>query len=61
MIVGAVILDHCVLFDSEAKFHFYNLLQYLNQVLENQFISSLHLCYCNKSTPPIDLFNQQVK
>lgn len=31
MVVGAVVLNHCVFLDSEAKFHFYILFWHLHQ------------------------------
>lgn len=57
MAVAAGVLDHYVLFDAGADFHFYSQLWYLNQVLENQLRSSLHSCYCNNSILPVGLFN----
>ena len=55
MIIGVFVLDHWVIFYSEAKFHFYALM------LENQLISRLYLNYYNKIVLPIYLFSQQLK
>ena len=55
MVIGVFVLDHWVIFYSEAKFHFYALM------LENQLISRLYLNYYNKIMLPIYLFSQQLK